>query len=187
MKKSSSDFVIKVHELMDLVVAPKSDPFSDYKPECQAQTAIALAIRQWDTKGRYPFSMLTIHMPSSKLKALDEEKARLMLKGYFEERLEDNKESLYLFRKKIARTFRNAFVFLGCCMGIVSMINTPTLMPPMPIFRGVLTEGLTVIGWVVFRTPVELVLYDLHLFRSKKAIYQQFLNAKVRFVADDSF
>lgn len=187
MKESPRNFIIKVHDLTDLVVAPPQVPFSDYKPECQAKAAILLAIRKWDTEGRYNFSTVSIHLPQNKLQELDKEYACKMLQHYFEEQLEENKESLILFRKNIVRTFRNAIIFLGCCMATVSMINTPTITPPMPVFRRVLTEGLTVIGWVVFRRPVEFILYDLHVFRTTKTIYQKLLKASIEFVADDGF
>ena len=185
--QSSRDFIIQVHDLKDLVVAPALDPFSDYKPECQAQAAIHLSIRKWDTEGRYAFSTVQIHLPNNKLQTLDKENTRQMLHRYFEEQLAENKENLLLFRKNIFRTFRNAILFLCGCMGVVTMINTPTIMPPMPVVRGVLTEGLTVIGWVVFRRPVESVLYDLNVYHNKKAIYQKLLKADIQFVANDTF
>lgn len=51
----------------------------------------------------------------------------------------------------------------------------------------VLTEGFTVIGWVVLWKPVELVINELGQLRRKNKIYQNLLNTSIQFICDDSF
>jgi hypothetical protein len=185
--KKSENFVVKVHELIDLVIAPQQNPFSDYELECNGQAALPRAIIRWESKGCYDFSKIMIHLPIDKAKETDKNIVSKIFYHYITNRLEENKDNMFLFRRNLTHALRNAIIFLSFCMGLVTLLNSPAILPNMPIFRSVLTEGLTVIGWVALWRPVELLLNDLGLLRKERLIYQKLLKAKIQIIPDDSF
>lgn len=187
MKISQQPFVVKVHELIDLVIPPKQNPFSDYDLKCIGKAALPRAIRNWEASGSSDFSKITIHLPSKKIETMDKEKASDRFYHYIESQLEENNASLSLFRKNLSRAFCNALIFLSCCMGLVTLLNSPSVLPNMPIIRSVLTEGFTVIGWVALWGPVELLINELGILRQEKWIYQKLFKATLEFIPDDSF
>lgn len=187
MKESPEHFVVKVHDLIDLVMAPKQNPFSDYEPECNGQAALPRAILRWEASGHCDFSKVMIHLPSRKADEIDKNKVSNMFYHYIKNRLEENKDNMFLFRRNLTHAFRNAMIFLTFCMGLVTILNSPSVLPNMPIFRSVLTEGLTVIGWVALWRPVELVINELGLLRKERFIYEKLLKTTVQVIPDDTF
>jgi hypothetical protein len=187
MQELPQSFIVKVHELIDLVVAPKQNPFSNYEPEYTGKAALPHAIRRWESAGCNDFSNIIIKIPSKKMEGIDKNKASKLFYRYIKNRLEENKDSMFLFRKVLTRSFRNAIVFLTFCMILVSIINAPSILPNMPILRSVLTEGFTVIGWVALWRPVELLINELGILRTESTIYHKLLEAEIQLVPDDSF
>lgn len=187
MQDLPQSFIVKVHELIDLVVAPKQNPFSNYEPECTGKAALPRAIRRWESAGCHNFSKIVIHLPSKKVAETDTNKVSKMFYHYIKNRLEENKDNMFLFRRVLTRSLRNAIVFLSFCMILVSILNAPSILPNMPILRSVLTEGLTVIGWVALWRPVELLINDLGILRTESNIYHKLLEAEIQLISDDSF
>ncbi|MDR3504179.1 MAG: hypothetical protein P4L79_16545 [Legionella sp.] len=187
MKELPQNFIVKIHDLIDLVVAPKQNPFSNYEPEYTGKAALPHAIRRWDSAGCKDFSNIIIHLPSQKVEQTDKNKVSKMFYHYIKNRLEENKDNMFLFRRALTRSFRNAIIFLTFCMILVSILNAPSMLPNMPILRSVLTEGFTVIGWVALWRPVELLLNDLGILRKESTIYHKLLAADIQLVPDDSF
>ncbi|WP_298623387.1 hypothetical protein [uncultured Legionella sp.] len=183
----STNFVVKVHDLADLVIAPQQNPFSDYEPECIGQAALPRAILRWESTGCYDFSNVMIHLPTNKANETDNNIVSNMFYHYIKNRIEENTDNMFLFRRNLTHALRNAIIFLTFCMGLVTLLNSPGILPNMPIFRSVLTEGLTVIGWVALWRPVELLLNDLGLLRKEQFIYQKLLQTKVHIIPDDTF
>lgn len=188
MSKAQNNFILKVHKLIDLVVAPSQDPFSDYEPARSGESALLRAIRQWEATGRWDFSFIMIHIPNKKFDEIDCTQISQQFTHYLKGQLAENKEQLYLFKLNLLRILKNAFLFLTLCMVLVSIFANPSFMPSIPpILRKVLTEGFTVIGWVVLWLPVELIINTLGQLRQKNKIYLKLLNAPIRFIPDDSF
>lgn len=186
-RKESDNFIVKVHDLTDLVIAPQQNPFSDYEPECTGQAALPRAILRWESTGCCDFTNIMIHLPTKKAKETDKSKVSQMFYHYINNRIEENKDNMFLFRRNLTHALRNAIIFLTFCMGLVTLLNSPAVLPNMPIFRSVLTEGLTVIGWVALWRPVELVLNDLGLLKKERFIYQKLLKTKIHIIPDDTF
>ncbi|MGQ3892599.1 hypothetical protein [Legionella sp. CNM-4043-24] len=187
MKESSGNFVVKVHDLIDLVVAPKQNPFSDYEPECNGQASLPRAILRWESAGSRDFSTIDIHLPSKKAREADTDHVSNMFYHYMTNRVEENNDKMFLLRRNLSHAFRNALIFLTFCMGLVTLLNSSSFASGMPVFRSVLTEGLTVIGWVALWRPVELLINDLGLLRKERFIFQKLLKSKIRIIPDDSF
>ncbi len=71
-------------------------------------------------------------------------------------------------------------MFLSVCMTFATILANPDIMPNMlAILRRTLTEGFTVIGWVVLWKPVELVINQLGLLRQNKRLYTQLLQKPI--------
>lgn len=187
MPKVQQRFIVKVHQVTDLVVAPKQNPFTNYEPECTGKAALPRAILRWKSTGSKYFSDMAIHLPSKTLEKTDKAEVNTLLHYYIKNRLEENKDDLFLFRRKLMRSFRHAIIFLSFCMILVSVINAPGMLSNMPILRSVLTEGFTVVGWVALWLPVELLINDLGVLRMESHVYHQLLQAKIHLVADDNF
>ncbi len=138
--------------------------------------------------GCWDFSNIIINLPSKKLNEIDTNQISAKFIHYLRGQLEENMEKMYLFKKNLIRVFRNAFLFLTLCMLLVSIFAHPSFMPNMPqVIRKVLTEGFTVIGWVVLWKPVELVINELGQLKKKNKIYKKLINTPIKFIPDDSY
>lgn len=178
------DLVIHIHDVRDLFVAPPYDPLSDYEPARNGEAALTRAIRLGES-GQCDFTRLILHLPRIKAATIKPGDVSKMLHHYLEGQLEENKLNLSAFRYNVVRIFRNAFLFLAVCMAIVTIVGNESIMPNMPnLVRSVLTEGFTVIGWVVLWRPVELILNELEPMSKKNKIYHSLLRAKVKIEPD---
>lgn len=188
MSKLKHNFILKVHNLIDLVIPPPQDPFSDYEPVRSGESALVRAIRRWESTGCWDFSCIMIRLPQKKLDEIDTNLISQKFIHYLKGQLEENSEKMYLFKKNLMRIFKNALMFLTLCMLLVSVFANPSFMPNMPaVLRKVLTEGFTVIGWVVLWIPVELIINELGQLKQRNKIYQKLLKTPIKYIADDSF
>lgn len=123
MAKSKRNFVLKTHNLIDLIIAPTQIPLSDYEPERSGEAVLPRAILKWEATGRWEIANIEIHLPSKIMNATSEADTNKMLRHYFKKQLDDNQENLSLFKRNAVRVFRNSFVFLIICMAIVTILS----------------------------------------------------------------
>lgn len=188
MKKLPSPFVIKVHNLIDILVAPAKNPLSNYEPTHRGEAALETSIRRWYLSGRQEISSIDIHLPSEQMKVEDLNVVREKFYRYLQGQLDDNKEDLFLFKKNLFYVFRNAILFLTFCMTLVVIIANESVFPNMPpLMRSVLKEGLTVIGWVSLWRPTELTLSEFGQLKKENLVYKKLLDAPINLIADDTF
>lgn len=182
--EQSKDFCLNTRELVDLVVPPSIDPFSDYEPARTGEAVLPRAIRKWDLSGRWDFSTVKIYVPQEKINTSNQIAAEKMLHHYFQTQLEEITMNKSLFYRNAFRVFRNALLFLTVCMAIVAILSNEHFLPSLPpLIRKVLTEGFTVIGWVVLWRPVEFMLNEFGELRKSDQIYHKLLRAKIEFLA----
>ena len=77
------------------------------------------------------------------------------------------------------RTLAIAFVVLGVAVTIAQMLTN--LLPNNSIV-GVTTESLTILGWVAFWKPAELLLYAWYPFSRDMALYRRLERSVVQTV-----
>ncbi|RUR04144.1 hypothetical protein [Legionella sp. km772] len=182
MNLKDRPFVIKVQQLKDIVVNPVQNPFSDYEPVRTGEAALTKAIRRWHVTGRWRFSQFIIYLPPQTFQEMDLSKAKEMLHHYLQNQINEHSDHIVLFKKYISRVLINSFLFLGFCLILVSLINNQHLIPHLaPIIRKVLSEGFTVVGWVVLWRPIDLILDRLGELRRKNLIYHKLIEVPLYF------
>lgn len=188
MKKSSRNFVLKTHNLTDLIIAPTQDALSDYEPARSGEAVLPRAIRKWEATGRWEIKNIEIHLSHSALNATPESDVKKMLHRYLEKQLADNQENLFIFKRNASRVFRNSFLFLVICMAIVSILSNENFLPNMPpLLRTSFVEGVTVIGWVALWRPVEMILDELGILLKTRKIFQKLIKVPIVIKPDESF
>jgi hypothetical protein len=71
------------------------------------------------------------------------------------------------------RSLWNGLLFLGLCVLLASLFASDVLSWIPGFLRTVLSEGLTVIGWVALWHPVEAFLYDPIPLRRENGVYRR--------------
>jgi hypothetical protein len=187
MSKEKHYFILRVQKLIDIVIAPTQDPFSNYELARSGESALSRAIKKWEYNGCDDFIETTIHLPSAKLNDIDTLDASKKFTNYLEGQLQDNSEELYLFKKNLIRIFRNALGILALFLGLATLFSSPDITPGLPqLFRKTLTEGFTIIGWVVLWKPIELSINQLGQLKRTNHLYKKLLSRPIKFIADDT-
>jgi hypothetical protein len=115
---------------------------------------------------------LVLLLPPKEMEPDLEAKVRSGIQRFCTLKIEDNNNKLRFLRQLWWRSAFNGVLFLAVCILLANLFGSDWL-PFLPsLFKSILAEGFTIIGWVGLWHPVETLLYDWIPIARENDVYQ---------------
>jgi hypothetical protein len=167
---------LELHSTMQIFNSFDPAPFHEKELDENAEEYI------YNTVGEFPLKkplQLIIHIPPSEFNEETEHTLKEAIKNHFlYKELLANIE----LRRLLQRGRRNmgiAAVFLFLCLILIRLLSTLG----QSLLNSMLSEGLTIIGWVAMWEPVYVFLYGWWPIVQKRKIYKKILNMDVAVIS----
>ncbi len=148
------EFTLYFDDLRDLFVAPEPQPFSAHPNYESGVDQIFNALRRRKPRRRI---RTTVHVANElNASALAETKAALG--RYCQSRIDIERVVISCHRREGAAKLAIGVVFLLATLGVKAIMDQFTFEPEL--LHQFITEGLTVLGWVMLWAPLALLLFD---------------------------
>lgn len=163
---------LELHSLKQIFNSFDPAPFHEKELDPEAEEYI------YNTVGEFPLKKplgIVIYVPSSEVDGETERTLKVAIRNHFfyKKVLTDIE-----LRKLIQRGRRNmtiAVIFLFLCLLINRLLSTPG----GGLINTMLSEGLTIIGWVAMWEPVYVFLYGWWPIVQKRNIYRKILSMDI--------
>jgi hypothetical protein len=165
---------LKVDDVKQLFAAPEINPFSTNEAAIAGQAALVRVV--YDLAPEVPIKKtihLTLELPPDQVTSDTEREVRAAIDRYCTLKIRDNLNRIKLMQRNGWRSLWNGLLFLGLCVLLGSLFASDVLSWIPGFLRTVLSEGLTVIGWVALWHPVEAFLYDPIPLRRENGVYRR--------------
>jgi hypothetical protein len=164
---------IELKSLMQIFNSFDPAPFHEKELDASAEVYIYNSVAEFPLKT--PLELM-IHLPPSEIDKEKGETLKEAIKNHFSYRslLTDIELRRVLQRGK--RNMAIAVVFLFLCLLIIGLLSTIE----GGLLKTMLSEGLTIIGWVAMWEPVNVFLYGWWPLVQKKNIYNKILGMDVK-------
>jgi hypothetical protein len=164
---------LKLDDVKELFAAPEVNPFSTNEAAIAGQPALLRVV--YDLAPEAPIKKmihLTLELPPDQVTADTEREVRAAIERYCALKIRDNQNRIRLMQRNGRRSLWYGLLFLGLCVLLASLFASDVLSWIPSFLRTVLSEGLTVIGWVALWHPVEAFLYDPIPLRRENGVYR---------------
>jgi hypothetical protein len=169
---------VRLREVNQLFNSFDPSPFPERDLDDEAEEFIVGWARE--VGGRRPFRIV-VHLPEAEATKPHEHGLAAIIGHYFDYRAGMIERDL----RDLLRVGRTSLAIgvgvLAACMALAQAIHA--LFPESPIGR-VLTEGLTIFGWVANWRPAEIFFYDVWAMRRRLGLYRRLAAAEVEVRAD---
>jgi hypothetical protein len=169
---------VRLRELNQLFNSFDPSPFHERDLDDDAENFIVGWAREVHNKG--PFHIV-VHLPAPEAKKAHERGLGSVIGRYFEYRTGMIERDLRdLFR--VGRTSLAIGVgVLAACTALGQVVHA---VFPVSAPAQILTEGLTIFGWVANWRPAEIFFYDVWAMRRRLGLYRRLAAAEVEVRAD---
>lgn len=181
---SDQTIVLQFSDIRDLFIAPERDVFAHDEARFTGQSGLERVVRRLGTvssKSKVP--NIKVVLPSEKMVPGLEHKVRSVINRYCTLKIEENERHAKLLRQRGRHALFRGLFFLGICTALAALIRSPLFVFIPDFIQTVLSDGFTIIGWVVLWHPVEAFLYDPATVRQENEIYQFLQRIKVTITA----
>ncbi len=165
---------LKLRELSQLFNSMDPSPFLDRDLDADAEEFIVSSARE--AHGSHTFE-LVVHLGTvpDTLKAADTPAA---VQHYFGTRAELKHRELRQLLRRGQTALGIGLAFLVTCL----LLATSASRIDQPTLAKVLSEGLTIVGWVAMWKPLEIFLYDWWPLRDEWRIFQRLARMPVKLI-----
>lgn len=164
---------IELKSLMQIFNSFDPAPFHEKELDASAEVYIYNLVAEFPLKT--PLELI-IYLPSSETGKETGETLKEAIKNHFSYKNLLTDIELRRFLQRGRRNMAIAVVFLFLCLLIIGLLSTIE----GGLLKTMLSEGLTIIGWVAMWEPVNVFLYGWWPLVQKKNIYNKILGMDVR-------
>ena len=164
---------IELKSLMQIFNSFDPAPFHEKELDASAEVYIYNLVAEFPLKT--PLEMM-IYLPSSETGKETGETLKEAIKNHFSYKNLLTDIELRRFLQRGRRNLAIAVVFLFLCLLIIGLLSTIE----GGLLKTMLSEGLTIIGWVAMWESVNVFLYGWWPLVQKKNIYNKILGMDVR-------
>ena len=164
---------IELKSLMQIFNSFDPAPFHEKELDASAEVYIYNLVAEFPLKT--PLELM-IYLPSSETGKETGETLKEAIKNHFSYKNLLTDIELRRFLQRGRRNMAIAVVFLFLCLLIIGLLSTIE----GGLLKTMLSEGLTIIGWVAMWEPVNVFLYGWWPLVQKKNIYNKILGMDVR-------
>ena len=173
LRKGSYDEVINpLDDITHLFVAPDFDPFA---AQAIYVSGIDLLITALRSKTLRKKTRVILLLPPDQISAGLEPKLQQAMNRYCAFKIQGDKSELASTLWQGTKALQSGVVFLAVCLTLAALIDQPSVLPTY--LTTILSEGLTIVGWVSLWRPVELLLYEWWPTWRDRQIYQHITRA----------
>ena len=167
--------LIEIELLSMMQIFNSFDPAPFHEKELDASAEVYI----YNSVGEFPLKKpleLMIYLPSSEIGKDTEETLRNAIKNHFSYKKLLTDVELRRILQRGRRNMMIAFGFLFLCLLTIQLLSTLE----GGLLKTMLSEGLTIIGWVAMWEPINVFLYGWWPLVQKKNIYQKILGMEVK-------
>lgn len=164
---------IELKSLMQIFNSFDPAPFHEKELDASAEVYIYNLVAEFPLKT--PLELM-IYLPSSETGKETGETLKEAIKNHFSYKNLLTDMELRRFLQRGRRNMAIAVVFLFLCLLIIGLLSTVE----GGLLKTMLSEGLTIIGWVAMWEPVNVFLYGWWPLVQKKNIYNKILGMDVK-------
>jgi len=167
--------LIEIELLSMMQIFNSFDPAPFHEKELDASAEVYI----YNSVGEFPLKKpleLMIYLPSSEIGKDTEETLRNAIKNHFSYKKLLTDVELRRILQRGRRNMMIAFGFLFLCLLMIQLLSTLE----GGLLKTMLSEGLTIIGWVAMWEPINVFLYGWWPLVQKKNIYQKILGMEVK-------
>jgi hypothetical protein len=166
--KEPEKIVLPLHELHDLFTAPEIDPIDDWAG-CDATATETLEDELYEPGMDYMVSrlrgtrltrrgQLVLALPPTTVQPDLAGTARRAIDRYCRHKILDSKRAMNELLWTGLKSLQVGVLFLASCLVLAAAIARSNV--EQGTLGDVLTQGLTIVGWVSLWRPVEIFLYE---------------------------
>lgn len=167
---------VELHSMMQIFNSFDPAPFHEKELDADAEEYIYNSVAEFSLKK--PLG-LVIYLPCSEIGKETEKTLRGAVRNHFSYKKLLTEIELHRLLQRGRRNMAIAFVFLFLCLLMNQFLSTfeEDLLITM------LSEGLTIIGWVAIWEPVNVFLYGWWPLVQKRNIYDKILGMGIRVIS----
>ncbi len=163
---------IELKSLMQIFNSFDPAPFHEKELDANAEIYIYNSVAEFPLKK--PLELM-IYLPSSEIDKGTEKILKKAIRNHFSYRSLLTDIELRRILQRGRRNMAIGVVFLFICLLITGLLSTLE----GDLLKNMLSEGLTIIGWVAMWEPVNVFLYGWWPLSQKKKIYNKILGMDV--------
>jgi hypothetical protein len=164
---------IKLQSLMQIFNSFDPAPFHEKELDANAEVYIYNSVAEFPLKK--PLELI-IHLPPSEIDTETGETLKKAIKNHFLYRSLLTDIELRRVLQRGRRNLAIGVVFLFLCLLVIGLLSTVE----GSLFKTMLSEGLTIIGWVAMWEPVNIFLYGWWPLIQKKSFYNKIIAMDVK-------
>ena len=164
---------IELKSLMQIFNSFDPAPFHEKELDASAEVYIYNSVAEFPLKT--PLELM-IHLPPSEIDKEKGETLKEAIKNHFSYKSLLTDIELRRVLQRGRRNMAIAVIFLFLCLLIIGLLSTIE----GGLLKTMLSEGLTIIGWVAMWEPVNVFLYGWWPLVQKKNIYTKILGMDVK-------
>ena len=171
---SSKPFLIEIEleSLMQIFNSFDPAPFHEKELDANAEIYIYNSVAEFPLKK--PLELM-IHLPSSEIDKETEKILKKAIRNHFSYRSLLTDIELRRILQRGRRNMAIGVAFLFICLLITGLLSTLK----GDLLKNMLSEGMTIIGWVAMWEPVNVFLYGWWPLSQKKKFYNKILRMDV--------
>ncbi len=164
---------IELKSLMQIFNSFDPAPFHEKELDANAEIYIYNSVAEFPLKK--PLELM-IHLPPSEIDKETEKTLKKAIKNHFSYRSLLTDIELRRVLQRGRRNMAIGVVFLFLCLLVTGLLSTLE----GDLLKTMLSEGLTIIGWVAMWEPVNVFLYGWWPLSQKKDFYNKILGMDVK-------
>jgi len=166
---------LELHSVMQIFNSFDPAPFHEKELDPEAEEYI------YNTVGEFPLKKplgIIIYAPSSEFDGETERTLKEAIRNHFSYKKVLTNIELRRLLQRGRRNMTIAIVFLFLCLLIIRLLSTLE----QGLINTMLSEGLTIIGWVAMWEPVYVFLYGWWPIVQKRNIYRKILSMDISII-----
>ena len=129
-----------------------------------------LAIYRMRSKTLRKKTRAILVLPADKIVDGLEPKVKQAMTRYCAFKIQEDKSELASTLWQGTKALQTGIVFLAVCLTLAALVDASTLFPSL--LSNLLSQGLTIVGWVSLWRPVELLLYEWWPLWRNRRVYE---------------
>jgi hypothetical protein len=185
--KGRETIVLPLGDLRDLFAAPELDPFDDRRAGDRAgvdaledalhEPGLEYVVSRLRGSRLARHGQLVLVLPPGNLEPDLEGKVRRAIGRYCRHKILESKRALNELLWTGLKALQLGVLFLASCLVLAAAIAGSNVVPGS--LGDVLTQGLTIVGWVSVWRPVEIFLYEWWPYWRAVRVYDYILRMDV--------
>jgi hypothetical protein len=180
-RRATETIALPLHELRDLFTAPEADPIAEASDldalDDLYESGMDYLVSHLRGNRLAKPGLLVLRLAPQAVQAVTAATARRAIDRYCCHKILETKRTLNELLWTGLKALQVGVLFLASCLGLAAALVRTDAAPGS--FGDMLTQGLTIIGWVSMWRPVEIFLYEWWPLWRDVRIYDYILRMEI--------